>query len=72
MKMEKLTILANNLESVEYDFNSEKLKATFLDGASYLFINVPQKEFENLTKANVKSSHFNRHIRKQYDFERIS
>jgi hypothetical protein len=64
-------ILENNLESVQYDFNSKKLKVIFLDGTCYLFLNVPQQEFENLIKANVKGSHFNRYIRKQYEFERI-
>lgn len=71
MKMMNYLILANKLESIGYDPNSQKLKVTFLDGSSYLFLNIPQQEFENLIKANVKGSHFNRHIRRKYDFERI-
>lgn len=69
--MQMTQVQSSNVDSVGYDATSQELQINFLNGSSYLYLNVPQHEYDNLLQAPSIGSHFNRYIRNQYPHQRI-
>jgi hypothetical protein len=69
--MQMTQVQSSNVAEVGYNSDTEELQIIFLNGSSYLYLNVPQNEYENLLQAPSIGSYFNRYIRNQYPYDRI-
>lgn len=59
---------SSNLESAEYDSETEQLTLTFLDGSEYTYDSVPNETYRGLTLAGSPGQFFHRHIRDRFNF----
>lgn len=66
-----LFVGSSNLESAEYDPDSEDLTLTFQSGARYLYRNVPLRTFRQLQQAPSAGQFFYRKIRNVYGAEEV-
>lgn len=63
---------SSNLQSAEYDPESEDLTITFRDQSQYLYRNVPPHVYRKLQTAPSAGEYFNRQIKKgPYPHERV-
>ena len=52
------------IRTFDYDPQRSTLTVTFVTGKRYLYLDVPQAEFEGMTNAFAKGRYFNAHIRR--------
>jgi hypothetical protein len=62
---------SSNLDTAEYDDESEDLTITFQSGDRYLYRNVPAGEFRRLQHAISAGEYFYRNIRGRYGYEQV-
>lgn len=68
--MERQPVKSSNIKSVGYDPATKTLEMEFHTGKVYRFRDVPGKAHSDLMQASSKGSHFARHIKNRYQFDR--
>ena len=56
--------------SFDYDPAAHILDVQFISGRRYFYLDVPEREVEEMHQASSKGGFFNRRIRDRYRFER--
>lgn len=59
---------SSNLESAEYDGQTQTLTVTFLNGDEYSYDGVPPEIYRGLTLAGSAGKYFHRHIRDRFNY----
>jgi hypothetical protein len=67
MKIENSSLLAE----VEYNNETQELKVQFINGAEYVYENVPASEFEMLTTAESAGQAFQQ-IKNNYTYQKLN
>jgi len=62
---------SSNLFALAYDFNSNTLVVSFLNGSSYEYTSVPEQEVIGLLGAGSHGSYFHHNIRLSYPYSRL-
>jgi hypothetical protein len=62
---------SSTIETLEYDFDSEKLVVEFKAGSKYLYRDVPENVAREFFLAESKGKHFAAHIKDKYVTEKI-
>ena len=70
-EMMKATLSSSVIASVAYDAPTKTLQVEFRTGRVYWYLDVPQSEFEALTRAPSAGGYFNHEIRDRYAFREI-
>ncbi|HEX2684317.1 MAG TPA: KTSC domain-containing protein [Ferruginibacter sp.] len=60
------------IRSFKYIPETETLEVTFVSGISYKYFKVTGKEYEDLKNSFAKGIHFNRYIKPNHAFQRIT
>jgi hypothetical protein len=60
------------IRAFSYDAASRTLAITFVSGALYRYLDVPEEAAAGMRGAFAKGEYFNRHIRCRYRFERVA
>jgi hypothetical protein len=61
-----IPVASSNLSFVAYDEPNQSLYIEFRSGRRYVYVNVPEIEFENLLNAPSQGIYFNSHIKNFY------
>jgi hypothetical protein len=69
---DRITLSSSVIASIAYDAPAKTLEVEFGTGRVYLYLDVPQSEFEALTRAPSAGAYFNREIRDRYAFREIA
>jgi hypothetical protein len=64
--MARVLVQSSVISSVEYDAKGKTLEVEFRTGRVYQYSNVPQRVFDDLTRAPSVGAFFNREIRDRY------
>ena len=70
--MDKVFLNSENLNAVAYDANESTLLVEFNNGKSYRYLDVPKRVYEGLMSTAAKEQNFNKNIKDQYPFQRLS
>ena len=70
--MEHTDVVSSQITSVGYDPDQQHLEIKFKRGGLYRYRKVPAQAHADLMAADSVGSHFHRHIRNQYDYERLN
>lgn len=65
---EMIYVDSSNIEAIGYDSESRELHVCFLNGATYIYMDVPQDVFEELMAAPSKGSCLNRLVKGAYKY----
>lgn len=69
--MKRESVESTTMRSVGYDRRGRILEIEFQSGVAYQYLDVPQKVYEELTRAESKGQYFNDEIRDGYEFVRL-
>lgn len=69
--IDMISVVSSNVESIGYDEGSQILQVRFLSGSTYIYMNVPLMEFEQLKVAPSVGSYLNRNIKGNYPYQRV-
>ena len=67
----QLMLSSSNLFGLAYDFDSNTLVVSFLNGSSYQYTSVPEQEVLQLLGAGSHGSYFHYNIRLSYPYTRL-
>lgn len=67
-----IPVSSSNLAAVDYDGLSKTLTVEFRSGAVYNYYDVPRSVFQLLMTSASHGRYFERSIRYEYEYERIS
>lgn len=67
----QLMLSSSNLFGLAYDFNSNTLIVSFLNGSSYEYTSVPEQEVLQMLGAGSHGSYFHHNIRSSYPYSRL-
>lgn len=70
-KPNMITVASSNIAKLGYDDKVQVVWITFVSGATYIYHEVPQSEFENLRDASSVGTYFNRFYKNVYHYERF-
>ena len=59
------------MKSVGYETSSKVLEVEFESGAVYQYLDVPERVYKELTRAESKGRYFNQEILNEYEFVRL-
>ncbi len=62
---------SSNVESVEYDADTQTVYVKFLNGNLYIYKGVQEQEYQGLLAAPSVGSYLHRNFRNTYPYERI-
>jgi hypothetical protein len=65
-------VQSSSLSSLAYCRGGQVLEINFQDGSCYQFLGLPPEHFEALMAAASKGERFNRFIRNQFKYQRIT
>lgn len=72
MQMPKMqSVSSSNIVSVGYDAADQIVYVQFLNGSTYAYKGVQEREFENLRTASSVGSYLNRNYKNVYPYERV-
>ena len=57
--------------AIKYDVNSSTLRVIYVSGSVYDYKKVPEKIFIEMKTASSKGEFLNKHIKPNYEFEKI-
>jgi KTSC domain-containing protein len=60
------------IASMYYDVELHSLKIIFVSGLIYEYKNVPEDIYNQLKTSGSKGTYFNRHIKGNYQFEKVN
>jgi hypothetical protein len=70
--MEKVYINSETLASFAYDIEQNTLLVEFNNGSAYRYLDVPQRVYDGLIGTAFKEQAFNKSIKGNYAFQRLS
>ena len=68
----RVPVESSNLKSVGFDAKTKTLEVEFIHGGVYSYFDVPEEVFAGLMKAESKGGFFQKNVRGQFRFKRIS
>ncbi|WP_336703454.1 KTSC domain-containing protein [Chryseobacterium indologenes] len=68
---EMIPVSSSDIESIGYDEQSQNVYVRFLSGTLYLYIGVPEHEFQNLLQASSHGSYLHYNFKNVYPYERL-
>ena len=60
------------IAEIKYDLDKQILQIRFVSGLVYNYLEVPEEIFEGLKYSRSKGIFFNRYIKDQYEFVKVS
>lgn len=60
------------ISAMKYDVETAILQITFVTGLVYHYKNVPETVYNELRSSKTKGIYFNRHIKDNFEFERVA
>jgi hypothetical protein len=69
--MERVDVVSSNITGIGYDAGSEVLEVEFRTGTVYQYRDVPAEVNQLLMEAPSVGSFFSRHIKDEYECERV-
>ncbi len=70
--MKMVNVQSSNLDSVDYDEESETLIIKFRNGGIYKYFGVPKNIYLNLINAPSKGKYFHNFIKDIYKYQKIN
>ncbi len=64
-------VSSSNIAAVGYDTENQIVYIQFLKGSTYVYMGVPEHEFENLRTASSVGSYHHRNYKNVYPYERV-
>lgn len=71
MAIEKADFGSSNLDTAEYDTDTETLTINFYSGSSYEYYNVPQGVWSGLQAAGSAGSYFHRVVKPRFSYTQV-
>lgn len=59
------------IDHIEYDFENQQLKITFLSGSVYKYYKVPPEVYDAFKHYKSKGRVFNKFIKDKYDYDKV-
>jgi len=66
-----LAMPSSVVAAIRYDANANTLRVVYVSGSVYDYKNVPAKVFKEMKTASSKGEFLNKHIKPNYEFEKI-
>jgi len=66
-----VVVKSSNIHSLEYIPEEKELTIEFNSGGVYVYRKVPKDVYDSFLEADSKGKFFFKHIKKNYDFERL-
>jgi KTSC domain len=70
--MDKVFLNSESLNAVAYDTDASTLVVEFNNGKAYRYFDVPKRIYDGLINTSLKEQNFNKHIKDQYPYQRLS
>jgi len=70
LPMQTVDVNSTAIQTVEYEYDSYRLRLTFTNGSSYDYTKVPNHVFEGLRASASKGKFINKFILSSYNFSR--
>ena len=70
-KLDMYSVVSSNIVSAGYDSIVNSLKVNFMNGTSYIFLEVPKKIFLKLIEAVSAGKYFNKNVKGKYNYKKV-
>ena len=65
------TVESSNIDKIGYNKIEQNLYISFLRSGLYIYINVPESEFNSLMQSSSKGKYFSINIKRKYQYKKI-